>query len=108
MLCNQFDLCLRPMPHCSRITHKTLIDNGRMQAWSQDWQGGRFGDPETNRKVEAAAVSFITQWYKSRGWEVESVEAKKCGYDLLCVKGSSEEHVEVKGTQGDSLAFIIT
>lgn len=76
--------------------------------WLQVLQGGGFGDPETNRKVEAAAVSFITQSYESLGWRVVSVESKKYGYDLLCVKGSKEEHVEVKGTQGDSLGFIIT
>lgn len=70
--------------------------------------GAGFGDPETNRKVEWAAVSFVTQWYESRGWKVESVEAQKRGYDLLCAKGSAEEHVEVKGVQGDLPAFIIT
>lgn len=70
--------------------------------------GAGFGDPERNRKVEVAAVSFTAKWYESRGWTVESVESKKCGYDLLCLKGSSVEHVEVKGANGDSLAFIIT
>jgi hypothetical protein len=70
--------------------------------------GAGFGNPETNRKVERAAISFVTEWYKSRGWEVESVETKKCGYDLRCMKGSVEEHVEVKGVQGELPSFIIT
>ena len=70
--------------------------------------GAGFGNPETNRKVERAAVSFVTQWYESRGWRVESVEAQKRGYDLLCAKGSAEEHVEVKGVQADLPTFIIT
>ncbi len=70
--------------------------------------GTGFGNPETNRKVERAAVSHVTQWYESRGWNVESVETQKQGYDLLCVKGADEEHVEVKGKQGDSPSFIIT
>jgi hypothetical protein len=70
--------------------------------------GAGFGNPETNRKVERAAVSFVTQWYKSLGWKVESVEAQKRGYDLLCAKGYAEEHVEVKGVQADLPAFIIT
>lgn len=70
--------------------------------------GFGFGNPETNRKVEIAAVSHITQWYESRGWKVESKETEKIGYDLLCMKGSSEEHVEVKGRQGNSPSFIIT
>lgn len=70
--------------------------------------GAGFGNPETNRKIERAAVSFVTHWYESRGWKVRSVEAEKRGYDLLCVKGAVEEHVEVKGMQGDLPSFIIT
>lgn len=70
--------------------------------------GAGFGSPETNRKVERAAVSYVTRWYESRGWKVESVESEKRGYDLLCVKDADEEHVEVKGRQGESPSFIIT
>lgn len=70
--------------------------------------GAGFGNPETNRKVERAAVSRVTDWYESEGWTVESVEAAKCGYDLLCRKDSEENHVEVKGVQGELVAFIIT
>lgn len=70
--------------------------------------GAGFGDPETNRKVERAAVSFVTDWYESEGWTVESVEAEKCGYDLLCRNGAKENHVEVKGVQGELVSFIIT
>lgn len=70
--------------------------------------GAGFGNSETNRKVERAAVDAVTDWYESEGWTVESVEAEKCGYDLLCRKGSEENHVEVKGVQGKLVAFIIT
>lgn len=70
--------------------------------------GAGFGDPETNRKVERSAVSFVTDWYESRGWSVRSVEADKCGYDLCCIKNGSEEHVEVKGVQGEIPSCIIT
>lgn len=70
--------------------------------------GAGFGNPETNRKVERAAVAAVTDWYESEGWTVESVEAQKCGYDLLCRKESEENHVEVKGIQGELVAFIIT
>lgn len=71
-------------------------------------KGAGFGNPETNRKVEKAAISFVTQWYEARGWKVKSVEVEKRGYDLLCTKGKSEEHVEVKGIQGREPTFIIT
>lgn len=70
--------------------------------------GAGFGDPETNRRVERAAVSFVTNWYKARGWSVLSVEAEKCGYDLLCKKDAIEEHIEVKGIQAAGVSFIIT
>jgi hypothetical protein len=70
--------------------------------------GAGFGNPETNRKVENAATSFVRRWYEERGWNVQSVEAEKCGYDLRCVNNGLEEHVEVKGVQGEIPAFIIT
>lgn len=70
--------------------------------------GGGFGNPETNRKVEQAAVSFVKSHYEQNHWSVESVESEKCGYDLLCTKNSIQEHVEVKGIQGDFVSFIIT
>jgi hypothetical protein len=71
-------------------------------------KGVGFGNPETNKKVECAAVKHVTDDYVSRGWVVESKEAEKCGYDLVCRKGKREQHVEVKGTQGEVISFIIT
>lgn len=70
--------------------------------------GAGFGNPDTNRRVEQAAISYVTKWYEERGWSVQSVEADKCGYDLRCVSNGSEEHVEVKGVQSEIPAFIIT
>jgi len=70
--------------------------------------GGGFGDSETNREVEQAAVLYVTNDYHENGWTVESVELKRCGFDLLCTKNKTQEHVEVKGVQGDTLSFIIT
>src|SRR4051812_6648218 len=51
-------------------------------------------------KVERAAVRFVSAWYRREGWKVKSVEAMKCGYDLLCRRTGSAEHVEVKGVAG--------
>lgn len=67
-----------------------------------------FGDPVTNRRVERAAVNAVTADYEDRGWQVQSVEADRCGYDLVCRKGRRTEHVEVKGVAGASAAFILT
>lgn len=70
--------------------------------------GGGFGSPEVNRQVEQAAIKVATEYYQEHGWNVESVETQKCGYDLLCTKDTVQEHVEVKGVQGDGISFIIT
>jgi hypothetical protein len=67
-----------------------------------------FGTPETNKKVESAAVKHVTDDYVSRGWVVQSKEREKCGFDLLCTKDGKEKHVEVKGTQSGVVSFIIT
>lgn len=71
-------------------------------------KGAGFGNPETNKKVEKAAINNVTKDYESKGGRVKSVEADKCGYDLLCTKNSKEIHAEVKGIQGNLPSFIIT
>ncbi len=70
--------------------------------------GSGFGSVETNRRVEKAAIGFVTCHYEKEGWTVTSVEAQKVGYDLRCNKEGEEVHVEVKGTQGYDVCFIIT
>jgi hypothetical protein len=70
--------------------------------------GAGFGDPETNKKVELAAVSYVRKHYRTSGWKVKSVESEKRGYDLLCTNDVTEAHVEVKGVQGEQCSFIIT
>src|SRR5258708_38590568 len=67
-----------------------------------------FGDPETNRKVERAAVAAVTRRYERGGWKVESVERLGIGYDLRCTRQKQIERVEVKGRSGDSEHFIMT
>ncbi len=70
--------------------------------------GVGFGDPQKNQQVERAAINFVKDFFQREGWEVESVEGAKCGYDLQCKKGHQEKHVEVKGVSGTRVAFIIT
>jgi uncharacterized protein DUF3883 len=71
-------------------------------------KGGGFGSPETNRRVERAAVDAVRAQYERDGWKVVSVEAEKLGYDLRCNRAELEEHFEVKGTQSAEVCFIIT
>jgi hypothetical protein len=70
--------------------------------------GAGFGDPETNRKVERAAISHVESRYRSDGWIVESKEKEHLGYDLLCKKHNEVLYLEVKGIQRTVQSFIIT
>lgn len=73
-----------------------------------DANGAGFGDPETNRRVERAAILAGTQEFRRRGFQVRSCEAEKCGFDLIAIKGKLEFHIEVKGVQGLQPTFIVT
>lgn len=98
-----------PQPNKARADNQDAETNGpASDVQKQDGHGGGFSKAEMNRQVESAAISFVTQQYETEGWKVTSVEDAKCGYDLYCVKGSVEKHVEVKGVQGTALSFIIT
>lgn len=70
--------------------------------------GAGFGGSEQNREVEEAAVSLVSETYRREGWQVESVEQKRCGFDLRCTRNREEAHVEVKGVAGAERRFVIT
>ncbi len=92
--------------YLAKVVEQSLLEAERRH---QPYKtGAGFGNPETNRKVEQAAISFVTKFYEEHGWSVQSVEADKCGYDLRCVSSGVEEHIEVKGVQGEIPSFIIT
>lgn len=65
-------------------------------------------DAEQRKLIEDSAVDYVVNHLNADGWEVVSVEAERCGYDLLCSRGQEELHVEVKGTSGTEAAFVIT
>ena len=71
-------------------------------------QGGGYGDAASNREVEQAAVTRVSADLRAEGWQVESVEQQRIGYDLLCTRGDERRHVEVKGVRGTVTTFIIT
>lgn len=77
-------------------------------ASSEIYRGGGFGTTEDNKRVERAAVGIVTQRYKGDNWTVKSREHENCGYDLRCTRLAEERHVEVKGTAGSELRFIIS
>jgi len=72
-------------------------------------RGAGFGSAASNAEVERAAVERARADLEADGWAVRSVERDRIGYDLLCTRAEGEErHVEVKGTRGPTLGFIIT
>lgn len=93
-----------------QVSEPSMVDKATSEISEGDLEAisAGFGDAQKNKQVERAAVSFVKDVFKRDGWEVESVEAYKCGYDLLCVKGREEKHVEVKGVSGTRVAFVIT
>ncbi len=70
--------------------------------------GAGFGDSISNRKVEKAAIKFVTSHFEKQGWKVTSKEQELCGYDLLCEKGKKIQHLEVKGVKGVGESVILT
>ena len=71
--------------------------------------GAGFGSSEHNRKVEKAAIDFVTQHLTQKGYKVESREKECIGYDLEAIHPKREPlHVEVKGVSGKLTQFPIT
>jgi hypothetical protein len=78
------------------------------QISSRNRVGAGFGDPVRNKEVETAAVRVVTNYFRRKGWKVESVEKLGVGFDLLCRKGSAVKKVEVKGVSGEEPKFMLT
>jgi hypothetical protein len=91
----------------ARSTYHVDIDDVARQA-EQLVSGGGFGTTEENRKVEAAAIAHVREYFRAHGCAVRDVSATKCGYDLECRRGRVTMHVEVKGTRGAEQKFILT
>lgn len=68
--------------------------------------GAGFGDAETNRLVEAAAMRLAVESYA--GWEAQDVSRDKCGWDLTFSREDEVHHVEVKGVAGQKPRILLT
>lgn len=65
-------------------------------------------DPNAKKKVEKAAIKYVTDYYKSNGYVVTSVEKENKGWDLEAEKGDLTLLLEVKGLAGNEIAIRIT
>lgn len=71
--------------------------------------GGGFGiSPESNRKIEKAAITVVVKELQRLGYEVDSVEMERIGYDLNATRGRTVLHIEVKGISGSGVQFLLT
>lgn len=70
--------------------------------------GGGFSDPQTRKEVEALAIKFVTNYFKSEGYKIEDCQNKNCGYDLLAISENRTLMIEVKGTMASEPRFFIT
>ncbi|WP_214514793.1 protein NO VEIN domain-containing protein [Rhodococcus sp. WY5] len=71
--------------------------------------GAGFGDPQTNKMIEDAAVDTATDHYTNLGYEVEDVGARSLGWDLTCIHASGDiRRVEVKGVSGPTPSILLT
>lgn len=55
-------------------------------------------DQERKLLIEKTAVDKSIEYYRDRGYDIESVEKDNIGYDLLATKGKKNLFIEVKGT----------
>lgn len=68
--------------------------------------GAGFGNAETNRLVETAAMRAAEAHYI--GWDAEDVSREKCGWDITFRRGLDERHVESKGVSGQRAKVLLT
>ncbi len=73
----------RRLLRAARSTYRVDIDDIARQA-EQSVSGGGFGTAEENRKVEAAAIKHVCEYFHEHDYAVRDVSATKCGYDLEC------------------------
>ena len=67
----------------------------------------RTHDAKLNRAIELRAMEWATEYFRTRGYEVEDVSATK-PFDLLITQGKDVRSVEVKGSSGTASTVNLT
>lgn len=65
-------------------------------------------DPELRRRVEKAAIASTRNYFNKLGFKVVDVSRDNHGWDLKCLYGRRELHVEVKGTSSGIIGAELT
>lgn len=69
-------------------------------------RGAGFGDAESNRLIEAAAMAATILHFSE--WTPTDVSHEKCGWDITFRRGGEEIHAEVKGVAGRKPSVLLT
>jgi len=70
--------------------------------------GAGYGDVETNRLIELAAMHLVISTYAADGWDIEDVSDAKCGWVITVRRDASEMHLEVRGVSGPRPSILLT
>lgn len=68
----------------------------------------KFPNSETRRKIELAAVDFVTTYYKQLGYSITDHQKDNCGYDLFIENHKEIFKIEVKGTSSEEQRFFLS
>lgn len=65
-------------------------------------------DAKARKKIEEAAIKYVTKEYQSRGYHITSREKDNVGWDLDAVYGKIHLKLEVKGLASNTISVHIT
>jgi hypothetical protein len=96
----------------AELTGAAATEVAEAQVAVQAISGRRTGqgfsvDVMARRAIERRALDAAVDRFTAEGWDVRDVGDHQ-SYDLLCVRGAEELHVEVKGTTSDGEFVLLT
>lgn len=65
-------------------------------------------DVEARKKIEEAAIKYVTKEYQSRGYHITSREKENVGWDLDATSGNIHLKLEVKGLASNTISVHVT
>ena len=81
----------------------SVLAGKRRRSSSQGFQVS----PRIRKAIELKAMEMATEYFHQLGWIVKDVSPNK-PYDLNCMRGDDELHVEVKGTTSSGAQILLT
>jgi len=101
---------------CSNVTVRLGRTIGYLRLISPndaeyDPEFNREYDPEFIRRkkeVERAAMEYVMEYERKRGWVPKDVHEEDLGYDIESTKGEEKMHIEVKGLSKESDEVTLT